>query len=100
MHKNQNCLKINKDTYPPLESLLYAILVLPKKALPLIEVKYHDFVDKNPILYEEESCKKCIKYYSEKEKDFKKIREHKKNHKNISFTDIETIIEKFTDYIS
>jgi 5'-3' exonuclease len=131
--KNKSLLDIKNNIYPPIDSTLYAILLLPKKAIDLLDNKYHPFVAKNQILYNEESCTKCLKFYNEinalgidsdieesdnelpevenenekeKEKEKKKkyiqklLSLHKKQHETLILSDIEKIIDQFTNYIA
>ena len=88
----------------------------------MIDKKYHDFLNKSSILYDEEECQKC-KEMREKtkklndeisnadEEDEIKLKKklnvfsktftlHKKQHENLNFDDIETIMIEFDDYCS
>ncbi len=104
--------------YPfPIDSHIYSLLLLPKKAKKLIDKKYHPLMDNElKFLYEEESCKVCAELDSKisdlrvtkkyinsigenNEKILKKINilskkicEHKSIHKKIKLQDINYII--------
>lgn len=51
--KRPYLLKYNNDCFSPIKKELYTILLLPKSAKQLIDSKYHDFIEKYPILYED-----------------------------------------------
>jgi 5'-3' exonuclease len=92
---------------------MYAILVLPKKAINLIDSKYHKIIDDElNFLFEEETCKECINFHDEVSELHKNIKlhenmdcdttkmrkniskiskqlgKHKKNHKSLTINDI------------
>lgn len=94
---------LKQKTYPSLNSDLYALLVLPQKALKLTNVKYHEFAKKYKILYEEELCETCNEFYNkmkpldkmgcEYKKLYKEMKIHKtNNHNNITSDDVEDIV--------
>jgi hypothetical protein len=99
--------KFNDEIYKSLNKNLYAILVLPQKAIELINKKYHDFANNYDILYEEELCEDCVKLHIEKskytreEEEYKKksieLKNHRIKHRNITMDDIEEISNKFTE---
>lgn len=106
-------LKINHQMFDPINPALYAILVLPKASLCLINSEYHEFAHSNPILYSEECCKICIThhkkitqiYSSDEYDDDKKIKtitsemtKHRKLHTNITLDDVVDIINKFNNH--
>ena len=120
MSAQYNLLKVNDSLCSPINSQLYAILVLPNFAKDLINKKYHKFLKKNDILYAEEKCENCNDFHSQikqlkqnenkmslKEKEklktdiaaiTKQLTLHKKNHGNINLTDIKSIQKKFKKY--
>jgi 5'-3' exonuclease len=65
MNLNPEICDLNTQTYPSMDSNLYSILVMPKKALSLIDSKYHSFSENSycDILYEKELCLTCNDYY-------------------------------------
>lgn len=107
----------------PIPDHIYALLIIPKKAINLIDAKYHIAMNKYlNFLYEEEICDICcelhtklsglyktIKYMTIMEQDTSKIKQvqklstslskklaiHRKIHKNISLKDINFVINKF-----
>lgn len=106
----------------PIDKSLYGILLLPKSAKKLVDKKYHDFIDNNYKLYDEECCKHCIKFHNdlsvlnkkllllnegESGKDIKgeislisrEMVAHKKSHTVLVLDDIESIVEKFNTII-
>jgi 5'-3' exonuclease len=106
----------------PIDKNLYGILLLPKSAKELINKKYHEFIDNNYKLYDEECCKHCVKFHNnlkainkelltlkegESDKEIKcKISSiskemiiHKKTHNALVLDDIETIVKKFNEII-
>ncbi len=87
IYKYPDSLKLNTETYEHINQQLYPILVLPKSSIHLIDKQYHEFANKSKILYQEEECEEC--------KYSKNIIKHKKTHKDITFEDIEILIENF-----
>ena len=95
--------KINPDQYPSINANLYSLLVMPKKALPLIDPKYHAFAEQCEILYEKELCATCNEYYNKLQitekgtneyKQLKKdIKSHDGSHSRIIVNDIMEIIK-------
>ena len=87
----------------PITNDLCTILLLPLSARKLINPKYYDFMDSNPILFQSEHCKICKKYKNNNEKvnekvngeTMKKYLEHKKSHKNLLKSDIIDIQKSF-----
>jgi 5'-3' exonuclease len=80
---------------------LCSIILLPYSAKKLVNPKYYDFMDSNPILYQSEHCKTCKKYKINgettkinEEKNHQYI-EHKKSHNNLLKSDIIDIQERF-----
>jgi len=122
INNRKDLLKINNIKSLPIEKDLYTILLIPKSAKILIDKKYYDFMNKKILLYDEEECNDCIKYYkniSELNKEIKKYDEksdkylelkskisnisknninHKKLHDPLCSSDIETIITEFNNY--
>jgi 5'-3' exonuclease len=120
LEMDNSLLKLNTECYSPLSPVLYAMLVLPKASMELINTKYHDFLKSTNILYDEECCEKCQDYY----KDLKKLNEkvtkidknesleykkkiaivsknmtnHKREHCNITTDDIIEITTKFNKF--
>lgn len=96
--------------YPCIDSNLYALLVFPKKALSLTNIKYHDFAKKYDILYEEENCEMCEKFYGDlgklnaSDKRYKEIYKDMKIHKNthniITADDVQEIVDDYKNYFS
>lgn len=94
--------------FDAINPMLYAMLILPKASLNLIDKKYYNFAVKNKSLYEEECCNKCNEFYA-KIKKMKKnnvdndkivlmvktMNLHKKQHNDITLSDIEDILLKF-----
>jgi hypothetical protein len=115
IHHNSSLLYIDKKIYEPIDPILYAILILPKSSIDLIDKKYHDLINSHEILHEEECCSKCKKYET-KIKNIKKIKsdsnkselqnltrkfkQHKENHKNITTDVINNIKNSFNVYFS
>jgi len=119
---NDSLLKFNNELYPSLDPVLYAMLVLPKASMNLINTKYHDFLKGTNILYDEECCNKCQDYYKTlkqlndkvtklgKTKDeslefrnqiiqvTKNMSNHKKEHCSITTDDIVDITKKFKKF--
>jgi hypothetical protein len=64
--------------FNPINKEIYPILILPKKAIHLINAKYHDLIKSNTelqLLYEEEECPTCINYHNEISSIHKKIKD-------------------------
>lgn len=108
LYKNPSIGNFKNITYPSIKPDLYALLVLPQKALKLTHTKYHDFSKKYHILYEEELCKKCNDFYNkmktlDKSKNeyknlYKEMKKHKfSSHNIITSDEIEDIV---TDYLT
>jgi hypothetical protein len=83
---------------------LCSIILLPFSAKKLIDPKYYNFMDSNPILYQSEHCKICKKYRDTNQNNGKekidieknkKYLEHKKSHKNLLKSDIIDIQKSF-----
>lgn len=81
---------------------IYAILVLPKSSLHLLDTQYSKKIDdKLNFLYAEETCNECIKYHDELANSDNKITrllskqmiKHKQIHKDINATQINYVIE-------
>jgi 5'-3' exonuclease len=122
INNRKDLLKINNIKSLPIEKNLYTILLIPKSAKILIDKKYYNFMNKKNLLYDEEECNECIKYYkniSDLNKELKKYDEksekylelkskinnisknnnnHKKLHDPLCSSDIETIITEFNNY--
>lgn len=109
MNLNPNIIKFKDKNYGGLDKNLYAILVLPKKAINLINTKYHDFAKKyEHVLCEEEMCEICINFHIKKNKytreddEYKEISNelkcHKAEHRHIDMDDIENISAEFTNF--
>jgi len=107
MNLNQDILKFKDENYGGLDKNLYAILVLPKKTINLINIKYHDFAKKyENVLCEEEMCETCINLhikknkYTREDEEYKEISNelkcHKAEHRHIDMDDIENISTDFT----
>jgi hypothetical protein len=86
----------------PISNDLCSILLLPFAAKKLINPKYYDFMDLNPILYQSEHCMTCKKYNKKVNgkgevngEINKKYLEHKKSHKNLLKSDIIDIQKSF-----
>jgi hypothetical protein len=65
-------------SFDPIDKNIYPILILPKKAIDLINPKYHNLIKNEKelqILYEEEECLLCNKFYIEISTINKKIKE-------------------------
>lgn len=116
---NNNLDNLDLKPFPtPIPDYIYALLVLPKKAKNLIDIKYHKLLNnKLKILYEEEDCLICSELYDKlsdlnKTKNYiitmnenydnikakylnltYKIKKHKIIHKNIDHKDINYIIK-------
>jgi hypothetical protein len=108
-------LKFSPTISEPVNKFLYGILILPKSAKNLVNVKYHEFIDENDILYDIELCKKCNSFHVNMSKVQDKIRKnkddveskckynelakslklHKIFHEQLTLKDIEEIIIKF-----
>lgn len=88
IHENPKICDISKLKYPSIDPNLYAVLVLPKKALSLIETKYHAFAEKCGILHEKELCGTCHDYQNkiielkDNVDECKKIKKEFKMHQN------------------
>jgi hypothetical protein len=99
--------KLNNINSSNANSNLYAILVFPRKALILIDKKYHKFAKKCDILYEEEDCEICQEFYDKlnildsKNAEYKLISKnlklHKKIHPRLNVHDIQNIIDNFNE---
>jgi 5'-3' exonuclease len=99
-----NICKLNQDKYPSIDSDLYSLLVMPKKALSLINPTYHIFAEQCEILYEKELCVTCNKYYNklkitekgtDEYKQLKKdIKLHDGSHSRIIVNDIMDIVKR------
>lgn len=97
-------LCVSEEQYEPLSCEIYAMLLLPKNAMSLIDVQYHEFMKNSKKLYIDDSCESCDKM-TERIKSItdqteilnlnKKIRNHKKFHDNIELEDIYDFIEKY-----
>ena len=123
IQKNPSLLTLKTDLFPPIDNALYAILALPYKSKDFIDAKYHKFIKKVPILYEEEKCLKCIEFHEklgslneeiklfteDDEEKTQKLRGniakeldmlslHKKSHDCLTFDDIDEIINKFNKF--
>lgn len=106
LKSNPNLRLFNEIEYKSLNKNLYAILVLPQKAIKLIDKKYHKFVDNYDILYEEEMCEDCVRLHIEKGKftrddeEYKvkniELKNHRIKHRNITLDDVEEISNNFT----
>jgi hypothetical protein len=91
IHNNSSLLHIDKKIYEPIDPILYAILILPKSSINLIDEKYHDLIDCHKILHEEECCSKCKKYET-------KIKNIKKNIKlDSDKSELQDLARKFSD---
>lgn len=126
LYRYDDLLNINDGRENPIDTSLYAILLLPKISKSLIDKKYYDFMDKNKILYDKECCETC-KEYDIKNKQLLKdrrllmesdnnellenkrnelsemkiiINDHNKTHKDISVIDINKIEKIYMKYIS
>jgi hypothetical protein len=108
LNGSPNIASFKNITYPTIDSNLYALLVLPRKALKLTHDKYHTFAKKYHILYDEELCEICCEFYkkmknldkkgTEYKQLFKELKNHKNNNHNpITSDDIEEIVK---DYIT
>lgn len=103
---NPEIAKFKDVRSPSINPDLYAILVFPRKAIKLINKKYHDFAENCDILHEEEDCKLCQEFYNQlallnfKEKEYKEISKelklHKKQHSRIVADDICEIVKDFS----
>jgi hypothetical protein len=103
---NPNLRNFNNIEYKSLNKNLYAILVLPQKAIGLINKKYHKFTENYDILYEEELCEDCVKLHIEKNKftredeEYKtksiELKNHRIKHRNITLDDVEEISNNFS----
>lgn len=122
LESNIKTLKTEQTNTPILKLIIpediYAILVLPKSSLHLVDNKYSKKIDESlNFLYDEEMCKDCIKYHKmldsyhtelqndpdnvDKIKEIKKIMKetslvmikHKNIHKNISISEINHVIK-------
>ncbi len=120
IYKDPDILLLNNEKFECIDSKLYAILVLPKASLSLVDKKYIDFTKDNDILYAEECCKKCIEFHNKLKKlndivtkdqtDSNTKKEisvvsknmilHKKQHDDITLDDINTIIMNFNKFDS
>jgi hypothetical protein len=117
--KYPELLQVSNETFKPIDPDLYAILVLPKASLCLINKKYTEFAKQNKILYDEECCEKC-NHFHDKLKDLnekvindkenvsyrkqvsitsKNMTLHKKQHDCITLADIEEIINNFDRFV-
>ena len=80
---------------------IYPILILPKKAIHLINTKYHDLIKSNKelqFLYEEEECPLCINYHIEISSIHKKIKEIQLYAELDDNKDTETIYDEILPY--
>lgn len=94
---DKNLYKLSKINYKCIDHNLYAILILPKSSISLVNDKYKKFVENmnnTGILYDIENCNICDKLKLNK----KELREHKKKHEKISFGDIQKIVKKFEEF--
>jgi 5'-3' exonuclease len=118
-----NNIMINCEYYN-ITNDMYAILALPKKAIVLIDQKYHECINnKLEFLYDEEMCETCIRMTEKLNKDFIKLKaledfgeeeqfnkfklnyskelkefsNHKKIHKSITIEDIKNAINILAD---
>ena len=67
--------------YPAINNELYSMLILPFKYIDLIDSKNKKFVEKYPVLYEEENCNICVS-----------DNKHRKTHNNLTLKIIDSII--------
>jgi 5'-3' exonuclease len=96
---------INNSTFPSIDKNIYAVLVMPKCALSLIDSKYHSFAQKCDILYEKELCEKCNDFYDKlakldsKSAEYteikKKLKIHEVSHNRIIADDILNLLSLF-----
>ena len=120
IYKNPNILSLNNEKFECIDSRLYALLVLPKASLSLIDDRYMEFSEKNDMLYTEECCEKCTEFHNKLKKlnsiinsnpkDYetrnqisiisKNMILHKKQHDDITLNDIKNIIIKFNKFNS
>jgi hypothetical protein len=118
--KNPDFLKLSNEKFECIDSRLYAILVLPKSSLSLVDEKYKKFTEETDILYDEECCKKCTSFHSKLKKlneeflndpknleikkkitvESKSMTLHKKQHDDITLSDINNIITGFNKFNS
>lgn len=107
LYLDPKILKCKIDPSPSINEQLYSILVFPKKAINLIDKKYHEFAQSCNILYEEEDCELCNNFY-EKMKNYdktdqkykiiqKELKSHKNDHMRLNTTDIDNIVSEFTE---
>lgn len=71
-------LKYPSPEYNPINKEIYPILILPKKAISLINPKYHNLIKNDKrlsFLYEEELCPTCNQLHSELSELHLKIRD-------------------------
>jgi len=110
-------------SYGPIPLEVYCLLLLPRSAKELVNKKYHNFMIKESILYEEESCSHCLTFHntlsglhkeldqSQEDENDKKIKKeitstskkmslHKKNHAMITLDDIQNIINDYDKFKS
>jgi hypothetical protein len=105
---NEYILLLNNKIYPPINPILYTILVLPINSQYLIDEKYHKFMNKHNILYNEEKCNMCNIFYDnlkllklnnqDTKEVTKKFTEHKKTHTRLNLRDITNIINNFDEF--
>lgn len=120
---NSKLLKCSENISAPINTNLYAILVLPHFSKKLINAKYHKFMETNTILYSEEKCDECNKYIleinsiknesetkSEIQSDVKsdvknksgilvkKLQSHRKTHQLLTLSDILNVSKNFKKY--
>jgi len=96
--ENPKICELSPLKYPSIDPNLYAVLVMPKKCLSLIDSRYHSFAEKCDILYEKELCKTCNEFYEKLEglksdmaeyKSIKKsLKQHEETHARIIASDI------------
>ena len=75
---NKIIIQYPTPIFEPIDKTIYPILILPKKAINLINQKYHDLIKNNKelqFLYEEEECNNCSHFYNEISGIHKKIKE-------------------------
>jgi hypothetical protein len=83
--------------FEPINKEIYPILILPKKAIHLINKKFHDLINSNhelQKLYEEEECLTCIKFHNEISIIHKKIKDIQLYAELDDNNDIETLNDK------
>ena len=117
---SNNIKYIGKECKYPINKEIYAALILPKKAIGLIDKKYHNIIKtKLSHMYEREDCKVCLGYQHKLyelhmtykcQRDFgtdtdttsqdisdelKNMMMHHKTHKEITFDDIMKAVRLF-----